>query len=109
MDVDESSDEPIIPQHTKQAAKAIALLLFYSFLMFTLPFGAFFGTRHILREIFDISGFSNTAYSVFAAIVVVYMIIFAYAYQAYHEREYDEHGNEISTNKSKSSLNLKED
>lgn len=103
---DESA--PLLPVHTKQAAKALALLLFYSFLMFTLPFGSFYVTKHILTDTFHVNGFANTAASVFAAVITVNLIIAAYVYQAYRETEYDDEGNEIDQN-SKSDLNLKSD
>lgn len=88
-------EEPLIPQHTKQAAKALALLLLYSFLMFTLPFLSFFGTKYLLQDIFDITGFTNTAWSVLASVITVNLIIVGYVYHAYHEKEYNEHGEEI--------------
>lgn len=102
-----NDEGPLLPEHTKQAAKAFALLLFYSVLMFSLPFGAFFATRYILRDTYNVEGFANTAWSVLAAVVTVNLIICAYAYQAYHDQEYDDEGNEIVEEKSQ--LNLKQD
>lgn len=84
-----------IPVHSKQATFSLLYLLLYSVLMFTLPFGAFFGVRHVLADKFDITGFPNTCYSVLSAVIVVNLIIVLYAYQAYHETEYDSEGNEI--------------
>lgn len=111
MDKDVSiydDNAPLLPPHTKQAAKAMALLLFYSILMFTLPFGSFYVTKYILQDTFHIDGFTNVAISVFVAVVTVNVIIFAYVYHAYHETEYDDEGNEISPNTStKSDLNVK--
>lgn len=99
MDTEEdllvTRDEPLIPEHTKQAARALALLLLYSFLMFTLPFAAFFGTKYLLQDVFDITGFPNTAWSVLASVIIVNLIIVAYVYHAYHEKEYNEIGEEI--------------
>lgn len=89
-------EEPLIPEHTKQAAKALSLLLLYSFLMFTLPFLAFFGTKYLLQDVFEVTGFANTAWSVLASVVIVNLIIVAYVYHAYHEKEYDENGEEIT-------------
>lgn len=106
------SNAPMLPPHTKQAAKAMALLLFYSVLMFTLPFGAFYGTKHVLQEMYHIDGFTNTAFSVLASVITVNLIICLYVYQAYHEPEYDDEGNEIDQSiavSSKSDLNLKSD
>lgn len=113
----EADESPLIPVHTKRAAYALANLFLYSIAMFTLPFVAFFGVRHALVEYYHIQGFAVTAWSVIAAVIVVNIIICVYAYRAYHEKEYDEHGNEIdqhsyqplATETEKSSLNLKED
>lgn len=111
QDIDNTGDTaPLLPPHTKQAAQAMALLLFYSILMFTMPFGSFYATKYILRDSFHIDGFTNTAMSVFAAVLTVNIIICVYAYQAYHETEYDDEGNEINPNApSQSDLNLKSD
>lgn len=103
-------NKPLLPPHTKQAARAMALLLFYSVLMFTLPFGAFFATKYILQDNFGIDGYNNTVASVLAAVITVNLIIAAYAYQAYHETEYDDEGNELKPQEpSTSKLNLKQD
>lgn len=91
----DQNEGPLIPQHTRQASMAALGLLFYSILMFTLPFLAFFGVQRILRDYFDIDGFINTGWSVLAVVVTVNAIIIAYAYKAYHEPEYDDEGNEI--------------
>lgn len=97
-------DQPLIPEHTKQAAKALAFLLFYSFLMFTLPFAAFFGTRYVLEDVFKITGFQSTAWSVLAAVVTVNVIILGYVYHAYHEKEYNEFGEELDENDEQKSV-----
>uniref|UniRef100_A0A6M2DKI9 Putative vacuolar atpase assembly integral membrane protein vma21 n=1 Tax=Xenopsylla cheopis TaxID=163159 RepID=A0A6M2DKI9_XENCH len=81
--------------HSKQAAWAMFYLFIYSVLMFTFPFLAFFGMRHYLAEHLDIVGFTNTACSVLMAVIIANAIIIAYAYRAYHEKEYDEEGKEI--------------
>lgn len=104
-----------IPVHSRQAAFSLLYLFLFSVMMFTLPFGAFFGVRHILADRFDITGFPNTCYSVLSAVIVVNLIIVLYAYLGYHETEYDAEGNEIvqetskTTNqpKSKQELNKK--
>lgn len=108
----EYSDQnaPLLPPHTQQATKALALLLFFSFLMFSLPFGAFFGTRYFLKEHTDVTDYAATVWSVIAAVITIYLIIFGYAYIAYYEQEYDDEGNPIieNANDTKDS-NLKED
>lgn len=93
-----TQDQPLIPEHSKQAAKALAFLLFYSFLMFTLPLAAFYGSKYVLEDYFNITGFPNTAWSVLVAVVTVNLIIVGYVYHAYHEKEYNEHGEELDEN-----------
>lgn len=83
------------PIVSNQANLALLWLLFYSILMFTLPFGAFYCVRYVLEKYFDITGFDNTAFSVLVAVIIINVIIGVYAYQAYHEPEYDNQGNEI--------------
>lgn len=72
---------------SKQATSALLYLLFYSILMFTLPFGAFYGTRHLLREHTDYSEFTITSLSVTSSVITVYIIIGLYAYKAYTEED----------------------
>lgn len=113
----DTDEGPLIPEHTKRAALVLANLFLYSVAMFTLPFVAFFGMRHVLSEYYPPNSFMVTAWSVIAAVVVVNIIICVYAYKAYHEKEYDEHGNEIDQHSytplpaeaEKSGLNLKQD
>lgn len=76
---DPAEDNELIPFHTRQASWAIIYLLFFSVLMFTLPFGAFYGTRHFLHVYFDIYGFQNNCWSVLAAVVTVNIVIAMYA------------------------------
>ena len=112
---DTPNEGPLIPKQTKMAALALANLFLYSVAMFTLPFIAFFGVQHILTEYYPVDRFVTTVWSVVAAVVVVNGIICVYAYKAYHEKEYDEQGNEIdqhaypTTEADKCSLNLKQD
>uniref|UniRef100_A0A182PYU5 Vacuolar ATPase assembly integral membrane protein VMA21 homolog n=1 Tax=Anopheles epiroticus TaxID=199890 RepID=A0A182PYU5_9DIPT len=80
-------DPYTIPLHSRQAAFAILWLLVYSFAMFTLPFGAFYGTRYVLAEQFAIEGFPNTCGSVLAAVVTVNVIIMLYAFRGFREVE----------------------
>lgn len=55
--------------------------------MFTFPFIAYFGTNHVLKEIFNVEGFANTVWSVIASVLTVNTIIGLYAFRAYHEQE----------------------
>lgn len=80
-------DENIENLISKQASSALLYLLFFSILMFTLPFAAFFGTQHLLRTCTDFSEFAITSISVASAVVTVYVIIFLYVYKAYKEKE----------------------
>lgn len=80
-------DENIEKLLSKQASSALLGLLFYSILMFTLPFGAFFGTQHLFRIYSDFSEFAITSLSVASAVVTVYVIIFLYVHKAYKEKE----------------------
>lgn len=88
--------------------------------MFTLPFIAFFGVRHLLTLSYPDNAFLVNVWSVSSSVVVVNIIIGAYVYKAYYEKEYDEDGNEIDqhaypplntaapeASTEKSSLNLK--
>lgn len=100
-----------LPTQTRQATKAMALLLFFSFLMFSVPFLVFFGTKHVLLEDFHLEVFQCNAIAVFAAVVTVNIIIGIYVYIAYKEPEYDSQGNVIKeeTQYSKDKLELKRD
>lgn len=82
---------------SKQTSAALMTLLFYSALMFTLPFGAFFGTRHYLTEHSDWTDFAVTCVSVFAAVATTYIIIGLYAWQAYREKDVVIPGEENTT------------
>lgn len=93
-----TSTRPTLPVHSRQAAFSFLYLFFFSVLMFTLPFGAFFVVQRMLRER-DIVGFANTCWSVFSSVVIVNLIIIGYCYKAYHEQEYDDEGNEIDQKK----------
>uniref|UniRef100_A0A182JWT9 Vacuolar ATPase assembly integral membrane protein VMA21 homolog n=1 Tax=Anopheles christyi TaxID=43041 RepID=A0A182JWT9_9DIPT len=92
-------DPYTIPLHSRQAAFAILWLLVSSFAMFTLPFGAFFGMRHLLADRFQIEGFPNTCASVLAAVVTVNVIIMLYAFRGF--REVEEEDRERSKQKTK--------
>ncbi|KPJ00097.1 Putative methyltransferase NSUN5 [Papilio xuthus] len=84
----DNSEGPLIPAHTKRVALVLANLFLYSVAMFTLPFIAFFGIRHILTDVYPMDTFPRTAWSVFGAVVVVNTIIFIFAYKAYYEKEF---------------------
>lgn len=86
----DQNEGPLTLEHTQQASKAALGLIFYSFLMFTLPFLAFFGVQRILHNYFDIDGFINIGWSVLAVVITENAIIIAYAYKAHHEAEYDD-------------------
>lgn len=72
---------------SKQSAFALLWLFVYSCGMFTLPFAAFFGTRHILLTKYELDTFTVTASSVIAAVVTVNLIIVLYALQGYRDVE----------------------
>ncbi|XP_058119717.1 uncharacterized protein LOC131293591 [Anopheles ziemanni] len=84
---DDQVDPYSIPLHSRQAAFAILWLLVYSFAMFTLPFGAFYGMKYLLLEQFQIDGFNNTCGSVLAAVLTVNGIIMLYALRGFKEVE----------------------
>jgi hypothetical protein len=87
---DPADDDALIPYHTKQASIAMLYLLFFSALMFTLPFGAFFGVRWALFEYYDIDGFQNTCWSVIASVVTVNAVIAMYAIMGFREAKREE-------------------
>lgn len=85
-------EQPTYDPHTErlisnQTSSALLYLFFYSILMFTLPFGVFYGTRHLLEEYTDFSIFAITSLSVSASVITVYIVIALYAYHAYHEKD----------------------
>lgn len=84
-DEDPADDDALIPYHTKQASFAMLYLLFFSFLMFTLPFASFFATRHVLKEYFHLDNFQITCWSVISTVVTVNLIIALYALFGYIE------------------------
>lgn len=88
--VNPADDEAFIPYHTKQATFALLILLFFSILMFTLPFAAFYGTKHALLEYLHVDGFPNTCWSVFASVATVNIVIALYAICGYLEARKEE-------------------
>lgn len=100
-DVGPTYDEKTEELITQQTYAALLQLLFYSILMFTLPFGAFFGTRHLLREKTDYTEFTINWLSVAASVVTVYLIIALYVYKAYNEKDLVLPNEATATDKSK--------
>lgn len=105
-----ADDDVLIPYHTKQASFALLYLLFFSILMFTLPFGAFYGTRHYLHEYLHIDGFTNTCWSVIASVVTVNIVIALYAICGYYDAKREEetvnqHASLTSSSSSKEKTN----
>ncbi|XP_053672617.1 uncharacterized protein LOC128722948 [Anopheles nili] len=74
----------------RRATSALDWLLIYSLAMFTLPFGAFYFTRHALTDYLHIEGFPNTCGSVVAAVLVVNVIILLYALRGYEDAKEDD-------------------
>lgn len=72
---------------SRQTSSALLFLLFYSILMFTLPFASYFLTKHLLELHTDLSQFGITAWSVIASVVTIYIVIGLYAYHGYHEKD----------------------
>lgn len=100
----ESYNRPSLPVHKRQQANSLLFLFFFSSLMFSLPFGMFFGVRHLLTEVYVVDHFIKTCCEVGAAVLTVNILIICYAYKAYNEKEYDDEGNEVDQ-----SVNLVED
>lgn len=67
--------------------EVLGTFFLYSLAMFTLPFLAFFGVRHVMITKFDAETFVTNSVSVFASVIVVNIIIGVYAYKALHEPE----------------------
>lgn len=85
-----ADDDALIPYHTKQAAFAMLYLLFFSVLMFTLPFAAFYGVKYVLLDHFHIDGFQNTCWSVVAAVITVNLVIALYAIKGFIDAKNEE-------------------
>lgn len=100
----ESYNRPSLPVHKHQQANSLLFLFFFSSLMFSLPFGIFFGVRHLLTEVYIVEQFVRTCCEAGSAVLTVNILIICYAYKAYNEKEYDDEGNEIDQ-----SLNLVEE
>lgn len=99
---DPADDDALIPYHTKQASFALLYLLFFSFLMFTLPFASFYGVNHLLHA-YSIDGFTNTCWSVLSAVLTVNIVIGLYAIFGFMEARKEEITvKEFAANKAKS-------
>ena len=72
----------------------LGTLFIYSTAMFTLPFVAFFGVRHLMTNEFNAENFTTNCVSVLAAVVTVNIIIASYAYKALHEPDDPEESND---------------
>lgn len=91
-DANEQYVERTLDAHTEklisqQTSSALLYLLFYSILMFTLPFGAYFLTKHLLELHSHLPQFNITAWSVIASVVTIYIVIGLYAFHAYREKD----------------------
>lgn len=88
---DQCAEQPLDPYTEqliwRQTSSALLYLLFYSILMFTLPFGSYFLTKHLLELHTDLSHFGVTAWSVIASVITIYIVIGLYAYHGYHEKD----------------------
>lgn len=71
----------------KETINTVMVLLFFSALMFSLPFAAFFGVRHYLGTYMHVVGFANTCWSVLSAVVTANVVIIAYVYVAYRDNQ----------------------
>lgn len=67
--------------------KVLGTFFLYTIAMFTLPFIAYFGVRHIMITEFHTDRFFTNCVSVLAAVIVVNIIIGVYAYRALHETD----------------------
>lgn len=81
---------PLIPQHTKDASLALLQLFFFSILMFTLPFGAFYGVQHYLQLHYELQQFEVTCWCVLSAVVTVNIVIGLYVWVAWRDAKKDE-------------------
>jgi putative methyltransferase len=80
-------------------AEVFTTFILYSFAMFTLPFGAFFGAKHVIARYFDFSPFADTVCCSSAAVVTVNVIIAMYVVKAYRDAEFDKEEKPIDEKK----------
>lgn len=82
----------------RETMSAVLKLLFFSALMFSLPFAAFFGVRYYLGVHMHIYGFANTCWSVLSAVVAANLVIVAYVYVAYRDNQADIEREKLKSN-----------
>jgi len=80
----DDSTDPIPPNEPSQGSVLLKFFI-YSIAMFSLPFVAFFITKHYCEEDFDMKPPKTFIYPAISAVIVVQAIIFAYVYQAFNE------------------------
>ena len=74
--------------YTETKASAISGLMFYSFLMFTLPLIVFFGLQQYIEDNFEEMGAPwNILWPALAAVVTVNCIIVMYVLKAFREEQ----------------------
>ena len=62
---------------------ALCTLFVYTLAMFTLPFVSYFATIYLMDQYFHIPKSESYIYAVIVSVVVVYLIIAAYIYEAF--------------------------
>lgn len=82
----------------RETMNTVLVLLFFSALMFSLPFAAFFGTRNYLMEHMHVYGFANTCWSVLSAVLTANIIICGYVYVAYRDNQAEIARNKLKSN-----------
>ncbi|XP_025075250.1 uncharacterized protein LOC112552937 [Pogonomyrmex barbatus] len=87
----------------------LGTLFLYSVAMFTLPFVAFFGTRHFMISKFHTDTAVTNYISVLAAVITVNLIISCYVYQALNEPVEEKEQEDEVRIESKENLNKKAD
>ena len=70
-------------------SSALLGLFFYSILMFTVPLGAFFMTKHYLEEHLNLGYVYNLLIPVILSVVLVNLIIMLYVFRAFREDKKD--------------------
>lgn len=82
----------------RETMNSVLVLLFFSALMFSLPFAAFFGIRFYLGEHRHIYGFPNTCWSVLSAVVTANLVIMGYVFIAYRDNQAEIARNKLKSN-----------
>ncbi|XP_055905915.1 uncharacterized protein LOC129941341 [Eupeodes corollae] len=81
----ENEDFEEVYEGPDTSGAAYLWLLFFSTLMFTLPFLTFYAVKHWLENSFGVTAFENNCISVFSAVIVVNLIICLYVIKAFRE------------------------